>query len=108
MSVGHKVDVSRTASMFDVESVGESEESVGESVVSVRSASDTNMCLLCAAFPSVLLLCARGVFGVCNGLRRCFSFSDLLEAARCMHLHSSRMVACCVRGRPFPMRACVV
>jgi len=88
MSVGHKVDVSRTASLYgvesvgesveslaesveSVESVGESEESVGQSVVSVRSASDTSICLLCAAFPSVLLLCARSVFGVCNGLRRC-------------------------------------
>jgi len=25
-----------------------------------------------------------------------------------MHLNSSRTVACCVRGRPFPVRACAV
>jgi len=77
-------------------------------MLSVCSASDTFICLLCAEFPSLLLLYACCVFGVCNRPRRCFSFSNLLEAAGCMHLHSSRMIACCVRNRPFPVRACAV
>jgi len=81
--------------------------------VFAHSTSDTSICLLCAAFPSLLLLCAWCIFGVCNGPRRCFSFPDLLEAARYIHarymdLHSSRVVACCVRDRPFPVRAWVV
>jgi len=63
-------------------------------MLSVCCASDTSICLFCAEFHSLLLLYACCVFGVCNGPRRYFSFSDGLEAAACMHLHSSRMVVC--------------
>jgi len=65
-------------------------------MLSVCCASDTSICLLCAEFHSLLLLYACCVFGVCNGPRHYFSFSDRLEAAARMHLHSSRMVVCYV------------
>jgi len=61
--------------------------------------------IFCFFVHDVFLACA---IGVCNGPRRCFSFSDLLDAPGCMHLHSVCMVTCCVRGHPFPARACAV
>jgi len=69
------------------------------------SASDMSIYLLCPAFPSLLLVCAWCVFGVCNGPRCCFSsqvFSRLLGVCTFTFLLS------CVRGRPVPVRACVV
>jgi len=77
-------------------------------MLSVCSASDTSICLLCAAFPSLLLLCARCVLGMRIGPPSFFSFPDLCEAARYMHLHSFRTAAWCVRGGPFPVRGCGV